>query len=532
MTKANTLKKQARRRSLTPSDVVVGKDVLELVSSAMYVDPMTIYREYVQNAADAVDVARDQGLLKKRARGTVKIRFDHIARRVFIRDDGSGLEPSVFAHRLMSLGSSPKRGTFARGFRGVGRLAGLGYAKELTFRSRTTKDDAVLELRWDCLKLRRHLRSSTDQCGLTDLIRDVVTIDEVAGDDKPARFFEVELNGVVRLGSDDLMSPEAVARYLSEVGPIPFAPNFSFHGDIQDALEVAGHNGADHLGALNIEVEGIDGSITRPHRNRFDADQKTVFVGREVEPIKISGLDGGVAAVGWVLHHDYEGAIPTHLGVKGLRLRCGNIQVGDSALLRDYFPEARFNGWSVGEIHILDPRITPNARRDHFEQNAHFLNLVNHIAPLTRDISRQCRTNSVRRRWTREFESRRDVLSHTIAILIQGALSKAEQRRLIAQAAQMLDQLRKQSARDLFPLQDGVIPLDVIQSFEEAIEDLRNDEVSADPLELLPKSKQKVYRGVFDLIYQCSTNRVAAKALVDRMLEQIVADTEAREREK
>ena len=517
---------------MTPSDVVVGKDVLELVSSAMYVDPMTIYREYVQNAADAVDVARDEGLLKKTARGTVKIKFDHVARRILIRDDGSGLEPSLFAHRLMSLGSSPKRGIFARGFRGVGRLAGLGYAKELIFRSRTTKDDAILELRWDCLQLRRHLRSSADQCSLTDLIRNIVTIDEVADNNRPARFFEVELNGVVRLGADDLMNPEAVSRYLSEVGPIPFAPDFSFQSDIQKALGDVEHGGADHLGTLNIEVEGIDGFVTRPHRDHFDIDQKAVLAGREIEPIKIPGLDGGIAAVGWVLHHDYEGSIPTHLGVKGLRLRCGNIQVGDSALLRDYFPEARFNGWSVGEIHILDPRITPNARRDHFEQNAHFLNLVNYIAPLTRDISRQCRTNSIRRRWTKEFESRREALSQTIGILTQGALSKAEQRRLVAQAAQMLEQIRKQSERELFPLQDGAMPADVIQSFQGAIEDLRDNDVAADPLEVLPKSKQKVYRDVFGLIYHCSTNRVAAKALVDRMLEQIVADAEARSHER
>ncbi len=41
--------------------VVVGKDILELLSSAMYVDPLTIYREYIQNAADAIDQARHVG---------------------------------------------------------------------------------------------------------------------------------------------------------------------------------------------------------------------------------------------------------------------------------------------------------------------------------------------------------------------------------------------------------------------------------------------------------------------------------------
>ena len=36
---------------------LIGKDVLELLSSAMYIDPLSIYREYVQNAADSIDAA-------------------------------------------------------------------------------------------------------------------------------------------------------------------------------------------------------------------------------------------------------------------------------------------------------------------------------------------------------------------------------------------------------------------------------------------------------------------------------------------
>ena len=53
--------------------MLVGKDILELVSSAMYVDPLTIYREYVQNAADSIDDARRTGVLKKGEPGRVDI---------------------------------------------------------------------------------------------------------------------------------------------------------------------------------------------------------------------------------------------------------------------------------------------------------------------------------------------------------------------------------------------------------------------------------------------------------------------------
>ena len=46
-----------------------------------------------------------------------------------------------------------------------------------------------------------------------------------------------------------------------------------------------------------------------------------------------------------------------------------DVQVGESNLFEDSFKEPRFNGWTIGEIHVLDRRVVPNARRDNFEVN-------------------------------------------------------------------------------------------------------------------------------------------------------------------
>lgn len=119
--------------SAAKNPIVIGKDVLELLSSSMYVDPMSIYREYVQNAADAIDQRATQ--VQGRSPGHIQIRIDPTERRIVIRDNGTGLRAAEFATRLINLGASTKRGTSARGFRGVGRLAGLGYCQELVFRS-------------------------------------------------------------------------------------------------------------------------------------------------------------------------------------------------------------------------------------------------------------------------------------------------------------------------------------------------------------------------------------------------------------
>src|SRR5882724_7192664 len=82
------------------SEIVIGKDILELLSSSMYVDPMTIYREYVQNAADSIDDARAAGLLSPDEPGKVTINIDVSARNVKITDNGVGIAHGEFAERL------------------------------------------------------------------------------------------------------------------------------------------------------------------------------------------------------------------------------------------------------------------------------------------------------------------------------------------------------------------------------------------------------------------------------------------------
>ena len=123
---------------------------------------------------------------------------------------------------------SMKRGTSARGFRGVGRLAGLGYAQELVFRSRTKGEQLVSEMRWDCRELRAKLRSAQSDNRLAELVSGIVSVSRIAAGDYPERFFEVELSGIVRLRSDKLMSPTAIGDYLLASGASWLFPRVLF----------------------------------------------------------------------------------------------------------------------------------------------------------------------------------------------------------------------------------------------------------------------------------------------------------------
>lgn len=402
----------------------VGKDVLELLSSSMYVNVLSVYREYVQNAADSIDIAKGSALLSKDA-GRVHLTVDAQRRVARIRDNGIGLPRKEFIERLVAFGASKKRGTRARGFRGVGRLAGLGYCQELIFRAKAVEDTHISELRWDCRRLKTLIRSEQYSDNLERLVRDVVTARAFIDDTMPTHFFEVELVGIVRHGSDVLMDSTAIQKYLEQIAPIPFAPEFSYGAQIEETLKR-------HVSLGNLEITINDGKrpLYRPYRDEFEARKGVGDRFEHMQRVSIPNSDGGTAAVGWILHHGYLGAFPKTSPIKGLRLRSGNMQIGEAELLDEIFPEPRFNSWAVGEIHILDDRILPNGRRDHFEQNVHFRNVLGQLTPIARELGHLCRDSSMRRNLIRQFEQGAIFIKSRQAVLRQSAVTKGRRTRL------------------------------------------------------------------------------------------------------
>ena len=496
--------------------IVVGKDILELLGTSMYVDPMTIYREYVQNAADAIDEARRITVLTPQSPGSVEISIDPVARVVRIRDNGVGVPGSDFVKRLTSFGASSKRGFHARGFRGVGRLAGIGYCQELVFRSRGVGEDSVNEMRWDCRKMKADLRASDFRGDLRDLVNKTVETREINGNGLPLHFFEVELRSIVRHRNDCLLSPVAIEGYLSQVAPVPFSPEFRFAAEIASALE--SHIA---LGNLDIRIDGFELPIYRPHRNRFEVSKEVFDEFTEFELITIPAHDTGTAALGWVLHHGYKGAIPAAARIKGLRFRSGNMQIGDDRLLDGLFPEQRFNSWSVGEIHVIDERIVSNGRRDQYEQNVHYDNLVNYLTPVARRISARCRTSSLKRNWLREVERRKLITKQAMAILKQGSLPLAERRDVEAKIDDGLHSMDKIARRDALTTESRQKLRPVLSRMQRQFEKLRGRNDQAKPLSKMPQDQSRVYEEVFGLIYKCSPNAGTAKTLIDRILRRL-----------
>jgi Histidine kinase-, DNA gyrase B-, and HSP90-like ATPase len=494
--------------------LIVGKDILELLSSSMYVDPLSIYREYVQNSADAIEDARVQGLLQ--SVGRIDVDIDAVARTVTITDNGAGIRYEEFVERLTAFGASTKRGRGMRGFRGVGRLAGIGYCQELVFRSRAEGDPRASELRWDCRKLKELLRSADPSLDLSAAVAQVVSVRQTTARTLPHRFFAVELRGIVRHRNDQLLSPVAVAEYLSQVAPVPLHPEFPFRDIVLSHLQ-----DKVRLGEVHIFINGNSEPLSRPHAAGIQLRGGITDRYTEVQLLTLPAHDGDTAALGWVAHHGYAGALPAGSPARGLRVRSGNIQIGGDRLFEEIFPEPRFNSWAVGEVHVIDDRIIPNGRRDHFEQNVHFHNLVTHLAPAAREIAKRCRTSSVHRKWIRDFELREQGMRDRLGILKQGAIGRTERQRLaegIRESLVALDRITKREA----------LPVEVAYDLRRRLARLHRDsarllESAAAPNALaeLQASKRRIYQHVLGLIYECSTSQVTAKLLVDKILARI-----------
>ena len=113
-------------------DIKIGKFTLETLTTGMYDSPKDIYREYIQNAVDSIDNAITQGILKP-GKDAIDIKIDRTNACITITDNGTGVSAEKAQEYLLNIGDSVKFNTNNRGFRGIGRLAGLAYCDELIF---------------------------------------------------------------------------------------------------------------------------------------------------------------------------------------------------------------------------------------------------------------------------------------------------------------------------------------------------------------------------------------------------------------
>ncbi len=477
--------------------VLSGAGLLSLVTTGMYDDPLSIYREYIQNAADAA--------VKSVSIGTprVDIALDVVERRIRIRDYGPGMSHKEALECLLPIGRSDKKLGIDRGFRGVGRLAGLAFAKTVSFTTRARGDQSVSRITWYSDRLPE---VTSTEAELDQAILDCVEVETLQGSDYPEHFFEVEIADVARHSTEPLLNRDAVRKYIGEVCPVPMSVEFPFAEETEKLFD-----GIPSPLTLAVMLEGDPTPVERPYSQsiRFSANKDAEFV--EFEKLEIPSLDDEqLAAIGWIAHSSYLGAIPKEQRVRGIRARLGNIQIGDETVFDDLFVEERFNRWCVGELHILEPRIVPNSRRDYFQPGPHLRNLENQLGPVLRSVSTRCRRESTTRNRARKTLSSLCHIEDLHALATSGYLTMTDSDALAQEALQELVQLRN-------TVRDDNLDEAALERLKDAEDNLASFSTPAkqQPFGDLSLQEVAVYQRVFGALAALAPSPGSATDLID-----------------
>lgn len=480
---------------------LVGADILKLLTSGMYHTPLAVYREYIQNAADAIENS------PWRENGRVEISINPGKRNVKIRDNGPGLTHVRAQQELIPIARSRKRRGIDRGFRGIGRLSGLAFSDKVMFRTRTCGMRSVTQIRWDGATLRANTVRGDDPA---QIIRTCVQVSKIDGTNWPDHFFEVEIGQVALHAAGQLLNRDTVRRYIAEVGPVPMSNEFPFTRQLNGLF-------ADGQQPLTLEVTLNDGEepIRRAYRSglKFSKDRSDVFT--EFQALRIPTADSDKdAAVGWVAHSSYLGAIPKELGVRGLRLREGNIQIGGENVLDPLFREERFNRWCVGELHILDERLLPNGRRDYFEPSPYMRHLENHLKSIIKGIVSRCRSASSARNQTRKVQTTLQHINGAYELADSGYLMAVDAKALIEQALENVTTL-EESLNLTPPIHEQTVT-DLAHLRAKLMQFRPRRGLSA--MGKVRRSEIATYQRVFKALTDLSPSPSAAKEMIERVL--------------
>ena len=414
----------------TGPGVTVGPSILGLVTSGIYDDPLAIYREYIQNAVD--ELSRLDGV-----EGKVEITVDPRQKRVSICDNGPGLTYQECLEDLVPIAQSKKCLGRDRGFRGIGRLSGLVFAESVRFLTRASAREPVTRVVWS----RTGLADGTDSRQATEQgFQNWVSVETLDDPKYPEHFFRVELEEVSRHAAGVLLNREAVRGYISEVCPVPLSPDFPFISEVREIFPAQ-----QSPYSVRVTLDGEEQPIRRQYGSTIALAGNKEDDFSEFEEVRVPSVDGkGDAAVGWIAHSSYLGAIPKGNRIRGIRVRLGNIQVGGEGVFDHLFEEERFNRWCVGEVHILDPRIIPNGRRDYFERDPHLRNLENHLAPVLREITAKCRSASSNRNREKRLLSAAVDIESMYELAASGYLSPKDGTDFVKKALAQVTKVREE----------------------------------------------------------------------------------------
>lgn len=351
-------------------EIEIGKFTLESLTTGMYSEPESCYREYIQNAVDSLDTALAADIMQAED-FRIEIIVDSSKQEISIRDNGMGIKKDLARKTLLDIGNSTKLHTTNRGFRGIGRLGGLSYCKKLSFCTTVLGEKEKTLVTFDCEKLKSLLVPGQSTEFNLQRVIEAVTEVRVMQEQSSAHYFIVKMENVDDISS--LLDLETVKDYISQVAPAPFRDRFYWGREIKAKFAENGITIAEYPIFIGETFESLS-QVYKPYKNSFDVNSRTGVIKDEIRGLSffcINEDNQQLIAYGWYADTNFSGSLVDER-ISGVRVRQGNILIGNQRTLAPYFKEPRFNGWAVGEVYVVSSNLIPNARRDDFEKNTTF----------------------------------------------------------------------------------------------------------------------------------------------------------------
>jgi len=517
---------------------VIGKDVIESLTLGMYEDSKFIFREYVQNAADAIDKAISLHQIEKKD-AAIHLIIDLAKRIISIEDNGTGIRRSEVGSILRNIAQSTKQRGVDKGFRGIGRLGGLAYCDKLIFETSFQGEDTKSILVWNARKLKDLLNNRAEKEEAAQVI-ELVTEAVNQPESSDAHYFKVTLEGV---SSAELLDQQEIRYYLELVAPLPFhASRFAFKAKIYEELAKEKL----HLDEYILYL----GNGKAPGEQLFKTYKTIVHSTDHQESedimdivfIKEKDRSGQLLLWGWYgIRTRMSEQIKPVNRERGIRLRQNNIQIGlDNALQKLYGKDhdQRFHYYFVGEIHAFNKSLIPNARRDYFVENAVYYEMEGVLKNEFHRLKRLCyKTSEVNSsiRAIQNFEKANEDFEQKQQ---HGAfLNKEEQQRAwydlearkqkAQEAVKKIEKTREEveqgkSHGHLWRIMERLVGTEEMTKVAEADMPtlMTKPAFVTDQLTRLPKDQQKLLSQVFEVIHKV-LDKNTADNLVHKIMEEL-----------
>lgn len=341
----------------------IGKNILDNLTTGMYSDSRVIYREYIQNACDQIDLAVKMDILAQ-GEGQVDILIDNSKRYISILDNATGVKSESFIEDLGDIANSNKQIGQNKGFRGIGRLCGLAYCKTLKFKTSYLGESVASIMTCDAKKMREMLVENKKYT--IDEIWEAIVKYDTKAEEEDKHYFEVEMIDINRENTD-LLNEKRIKEYLNFVAPVPYKNTFILRSSIYAHARDIGCVIDEYC--VQINGQQIFKEYTTKIKEQSGANLKNYDDISKLEFKDFYDEDGHLLAWMWYGLSRFEKSIPKVNQMRGLRVRSGNIQIGNDDVVQNLFKENRGNYYFVGEIFAEDDKLIPNSQRDYFNEN-------------------------------------------------------------------------------------------------------------------------------------------------------------------